>query len=273
MTDTQTAGRGGREPVRVPRIEDSTIAITGGTSGVGLATAQRFLAHGAPRLALLGRNAERGRAAVDTVGADHPDARVEFVQVDACDAAEAQRAADEVASRLGAIDVLVNSTTGSATPELLHEIPIDTIATMFTQQALAPLHMTRAALPQMRSRRGGVVINIASDAAKVATPGESVLGAAMAAIVMFSRTAAMEAKRDGIRVNVLTPSLILGTPTGEHVMEGGFSAKLFGKAITLAHLGVARPDDLAGLIVFLAGPDAALITGQAISVNGGISAA
>src|ERR1039458_8956202 len=92
---------------------------------------------------------------------------------------------------------------------------------------------------------GGSIVNIASDAAKVATPGESVLGGAMAAIVMFSRVTAIEAKRNGIRVNVITPSLIAGTPTAGHVLRDGFSKNLFEKAASLAHLGVAEPDDLA----------------------------
>jgi 2-hydroxycyclohexanecarboxyl-CoA dehydrogenase len=90
---------------------------------------------------------------------------------------------------------------------------------------------------------------------------------------MFSRVSAIEAKRNGIRVNVITPSLIAGTPTAEAVLRDGFSRNLFEKAASLAHLGVAEPDDLAALVVFLGGPGAARLTGQAISVNGGISAA
>jgi NAD(P)-dependent dehydrogenase (short-subunit alcohol dehydrogenase family) len=95
----------------------------------------------------------------------------------------------------------------------------------------------------------------------------------MAAIVMFSRTAAMEGKRNGVRVNAVTPSLVLGTDTAERVLADGFSRRLFEKAASIAHLGVAEPDDLAELIVFLGGPGSAKLTGQAISVNGGISAA
>jgi NAD(P)-dependent dehydrogenase (short-subunit alcohol dehydrogenase family) len=125
----------------------------------------------------------------------------------------------------------------------------------------------------MRQRGTGVIVNIASDAAKSATPGETIIGAAMAAIVMFSKALAIEAKRDGIRVNVLTPSLIAGTPLTEMIMKEGFSAKLFQKAASLAHLGVPEADDIAAMITFLAGPQAARITGQAISINGGISAA
>jgi NAD(P)-dependent dehydrogenase (short-subunit alcohol dehydrogenase family) len=95
----------------------------------------------------------------------------------------------------------------------------------------------------------------------------------MAAIVMFSRVTAIEAKRNGIRVNAVTPSLIAGTPTAERVLEDGFSRGLFEKAAKMALLGVAEPEDLASLVVFLGGPGAARLTGQAISVNGGISAA
>ena len=65
-----------------------------------------------------------------------------------------------------------------------------------------------------------MIVNVASDAAKSATPGETSSARGMAAIVMFSRALAMEAKRDGIRVNALTPSLIAGTTTGERAMEG-----------------------------------------------------
>jgi 2-hydroxycyclohexanecarboxyl-CoA dehydrogenase len=130
--------------------------------------------------------------------------------------------------------------------------------------ALPPMHLTRAALPLMQAQGGGSIVNIASDAAKVPTPGEAVLGAAMAAIVMFTRVTAVEAKRNGIRVNAITPSLIAGTPTANNMLRYGFSRKLFEKVAAQAHLGVAEPDDMASLIVFLGGPGAARLTGQAI---------
>jgi 2-hydroxycyclohexanecarboxyl-CoA dehydrogenase len=257
----------------VRELNESGVAITGGTSGVGLACARQFLAAGVSRVALLGRNEERGTSARDAVRAERPDAQIEFVAVDANDPAQATRAVEQAQSLIGSLDVLVNSTTPTALPTLLHKIPIEEMGSILTQQALAPLHMTRAVLPVMREQGGGAIINVASDAGKLATPGETVIGAAMAAIIMFSRAAAMEGKRDGIRINALTPSLIMGTPTGERALQGEFSGKIFTKAISLAHLGVTEPDDLAGLIVFLASPAAARLTGQAISVNGGISAA
>jgi 2-hydroxycyclohexanecarboxyl-CoA dehydrogenase len=252
---------------------ESAVLIAGGTSGVGLASALRFAEAGVRRLALLARDRDRGEAARQAVARHCPDAQVVFVAADAGDAGQVQAAVAAASEALGAIDVLVSSVTGTYRPELLHRIPAADIAGILLTQALPPMLLTRAVLPVMTARGVGSIINIASDAAKVATPGESVLGGAMAAIVMFSRVAAIEAKRNGIRVNVITPSLIAGTPTADNVLRDGFSKNLFEKAASLAHLGLAEPDDLASLVVFLGGPGSARLTGQAISVNGGISAA
>jgi 2-hydroxycyclohexanecarboxyl-CoA dehydrogenase len=131
-------------------------------------------------------------------------------------------------------------------------------------------------MPRFRRCGGterGSIISVASDAAKVATPGETLVGAAMAAIVMYSKAAALEAKREGVRINVLTPSLISDTPGAALISSDPFSAKLFEKAAAMAHLGVASPADLAAMALFLASPAGARITGQAISINGGISVA
>ncbi|GAA3522436.1 3-oxoacyl-[acyl-carrier-protein] reductase [Amycolatopsis ultiminotia] len=259
----------------MPLVRDypeSAVLVAGGTSGVGLASAFRFLAAGVSRVALLARNAERGNAAREALLDRSPEAEVVFVQTDARDVGQVNAAVDEARSALGTIDVLVNSVTATYRPELLHRTPQSDLAEILNQQALPPMHLTRAVLPIMQEQGGGSIVNIASDAAKVPTPGEAVLGAAMAAIVMFSRVTAIEAKRNGVRVNAVTPSLIAGTPTAENVLRDGFSKALFEKAAAQAHLGVAEPDDLASLIVFLGGPGAAKLTGQAISVNGGISA-
>jgi NAD(P)-dependent dehydrogenase (short-subunit alcohol dehydrogenase family) len=249
------------------------VLIAGGTSGVGLATAQRFADDGDARIALIGRDGERGEKACAAVRAAHPGCAVHFVAGDANDAGQAVAAATAARDLLDGVDVLVNSTTASYVPRLLRDTPIEEIASMLTDQALAPLHLCRAVLPWMAERRSGAIVNVASDAAKVPTPGETVIGAAMAAIVTFTRTLAVEAKRDGVRVNAVTPSLIEGTATGDRAMAGGFSRKLFEKAKAQAHLGLTEVGDLAELIAFLAGPGAARITGQVVSVNGGISVA
>lgn len=261
-------------PIRNPLpLEKSAVLITGGTSGVGLATAIQFAEAGVSRIAVNGRDVGRGEAARQAILARAPKANVVFVAGD-CNTVEGAKAVCEAArAALGSVDVLVNSTVGPYGPTLFHKIPLEEIGDIVFKQMMAPLLTSSVVLPWMRENANGVIINIASDAGKATTPGETVIGAAMAGIIMFSRTLAIEAKREGIRVNCITPSIIGGTPTYGRMMDDDFSSKLFGKAIKMAQLGLVVPDDLAAMIVFLASPQAAKITGQAISINGGISAA
>lgn len=252
---------------------DARVLIVGGTSGVGLASALQLAAVGVRSFVIVGRNHERGNAARQKVLAAAPGGTVIFVSADAGQLADAQRIVAECMHALGGIDVVVNSTTTAYLPDLFFRTDPTTMADLFADLVGAPINICRSVIDGMRAQRRGVIINLASDAAKVPTPGETIVGAAMAAIVMFSRTLALEAKRDGIRVHALTPSLIAGTRTAENVTREGFSAKLFASAAAQAHLGVAEPDDIAATIVFLVGPGAARMTGQVISVNGGISVA
>jgi NAD(P)-dependent dehydrogenase (short-subunit alcohol dehydrogenase family) len=248
------------------------VVILGGTAGVGLETAAHFARAGA-RLALMGRNAERGEAACAMTRARVSGAVVHFVRVDAADPTDATRAEREAREILGGVDVLICATGPSHPPQLLKDIPIADIQARLNEIVLPPLHMMHACLPAMRAQKLGAIINVASDAAKVATPGQTLIGAAMASIVMFSKAAALEEKRHGVRVNLLTPSLIAGTPGAALIFADAFSAKLFAKASSMAHLGVAEAEDLAAMALFLASPAARRVTGQAISVNGGISVA
>jgi 2-hydroxycyclohexanecarboxyl-CoA dehydrogenase len=202
-----------------------------------------------------------------------PKVKVYFVAGDCSSAQGATAVCEAARAHMGGVDVLVNSTVGPYGPVLLHRIPVEEIQKIVLAQMMAPLLTSRIVLPWMSERGGGAIVNIASDAGKLTTPGESVIGAAMAGIIMFSRTMAIEAKRSGIRVNTVTPSIIEGTATYGKVMADEFSGKLFGKAIKMAQLGVVNAADMAALIVFLSSPQAAKISGQAISCNGGISAA
>ncbi|MFW2829418.1 SDR family NAD(P)-dependent oxidoreductase [Sphingomonas sp. ID0503] len=255
------------------QLSQSAVLIAGGTSGVGLACAREFAKAGSREIAIVGRNPERGEAALRSLKSSYEEVDFRLILADANVVSEARRVVEDTTEAFGRVDVLVNSTAASYVPKLLFRMDLEEIPEILVQQALAPLLLSSAVLGGMREQKRGVIINIASDAAKVPTPGETVLGAAMAAIVTFTRTLAMEGKRDGIRANAVTPSLIGGTNVFDRVMNDPFSAKLFGNAAKLAELGVVQPDDLAGLIVYLASPGAAKLTGQAISMNGGISAA
>jgi len=254
-------------------LAQTSALITGGTAGVGLATAIQLAEAGVPRIAINGRDAARGEKARSAILAKAPKADVIFVAGDCNEADQAKRVCETTRSRFGSIDLLLNSTVGPFGPKLFHNTPLEDVQQIVVKQMMAPLLTCRLVWDGMRERGTGCIVNIASDAAKVATPGEAVIGAAMAGIVMFTRTLALEGKRDGIRVNVLTPSIIEGTLTYGKVMSDEFSGKLFGKAVKMAQLGVVQPDDLAAMVVYLASPHGARLTGQAISINGGISAA
>ncbi|MBK0400191.1 SDR family oxidoreductase [Limibaculum sp. M0105] len=249
-------------------IAGQSVLIIGGSSGIGLAAARTFDAAGA-RVTIVGRSAERGAAARAELGAG-----ATFRACDAAEPASLERMVADTLAAHGRIDTLMVSPGTTRLPELLFRQSLEDIRTSLIKDLAPVLLSCRAVLPAMMAQGAGCIINVASDAGKIATPGESVIGANMAAVIQFTRGLAIEGKRNGIRANVITPSLVEGTPLTERLMaEGTFPAKLFAKARQLAHLGPTTPEDLASLALFLAGPGAARITGQAISVNGGISAA
>jgi NAD(P)-dependent dehydrogenase (short-subunit alcohol dehydrogenase family) len=247
--------------------------VAGGTAGIGLASALAFAEAGVRRIAILGRDKERGQSALTRLAEHAPGVAAVFFPCDAGVVDSVSDAVDEAHSALGSIDVLVSSVGSKYKPELLHRVAIGEMEDILTSQALPPMLLTRAVMPYMEAQRGGAIVNVASDAAKSATPGEVILGAAMAAIIMFTRASAIELKRHGIRVNAVTPSLVMETNGTDWILSGGFSKKLFEKAAEQADLGVPVAADLGRLIAFLGGPGAAKLTGQAISLNGGISAA
>jgi 2-hydroxycyclohexanecarboxyl-CoA dehydrogenase len=180
--------------------------ITGGTSGIGLETGALLAENGIRSIIINGRNAERGESARKEISLRAPEATVTFVQADVSTMPGVERLFRSVSGIVnGHLAVLVNSTGGDFAP---------------------------AALPRMS--KGSVIVNVGSDAAKVPTPGETAIGAAMSGMAMFSRSLAMEAKRDGIRVNMVTPSVVDGVRLRTRMAAGGFGAKLFEKAAATA---------------------------------------
>lgn len=246
--------------------------VAGGTSGVGLAAAHRFADTGWGRVVILGRDESRGKSAEEQLVAATPEADIAFIPVDLLDPRSTAEVFDRIRSEHGRIDALVTATHGGSTPTLLGDIALEQIKNLLSNQVVSVFHACRAVLPVMQEQGSGSIITISSDAAKVPTPGETIVGAAMSAIMMFSKTLAIEAKRHGIRVNSILPSVVTGTESFERVLQDPFAQKVFGKIDRMAALGLPDPDDLASLIIFLASEESARITGQAISINGGISA-
>jgi NAD(P)-dependent dehydrogenase (short-subunit alcohol dehydrogenase family) len=252
-------------------VSPTNAVVTGGTSGIGLETAKLLAEQGVRAIVINGRDQKRGEDARREILAHTPEASVTFIAADVARAAGARELFGEVGRLFdGPLEVLVNCAGGDFSPEIFHRTPVEDLDGIVQHWLSSRLHCCHAALPLMTS--GGVIVNVGSDAAKVPTPGEAVIGAAMAGVAMFSRTLAMEVKRQGIRVNAVTPSVVDGPRLRARLAAGGFGGRLFEKAAAAAHLGMVTGRDVAELIVFLTSPRAARITGQVVSVNGGISA-
>ena len=178
---------------------------------------------------------------------------------------------DRIHSEIGRIDVLVHCGGAQVKPDFFTRIDPATYQEKIDGHFTSFVTCCRRTISMMGA--GGSIVAVASDAGKVATPAESMIGAMKAAVIMFARTLALEVSRQGIRVNVATPSIVANTKSYDRVMSSENSRRIFEKASAKARLGVSGPEGVAPLIVFLSSPCASKITGQAISVNGGISAA
>jgi NAD(P)-dependent dehydrogenase (short-subunit alcohol dehydrogenase family) len=256
----------------VREFKDSTVLVSGSSSGIGFEIAAQFAEAGAARVMINGRNPDRGAAAVDAIRARARLCEIDFISADPTRHDQAKRLVAETVARFGGLDILVNSISGSLSPRPFAQVPEEAIDPLVSAHLNSVFYMCLAAMPHLIARDGGVIINMSSDAAKIATPGEAIMGACKAGVAMFSRTLALEGSRHGIRVHSLTPSVVKDTSAYGRIMASEFSRKLFEKAEKRARLGVVTPRDIAPMAVFLASPAAAKITGQTISINGGISA-
>jgi NAD(P)-dependent dehydrogenase (short-subunit alcohol dehydrogenase family) len=248
--------------------------VTGSTAGIGARTAQQLAAAGASTVILNGRSEESGLAMKAELEGLVPHGRFDFVSADYNQPDQVERLFEYAQRVHSGVDIFIHTcmTEGSGPKPFMETSRRDWQAAV-SGIFLSLLECCRLAVPQMLAKGGGAIVSFASDAAKVATPGEAVLGGALAANVMFVRALGLELGRQNIRVNAVTPSITRGTKTYDRVMAGGFSKKLFEKAESRARLGVASAENVAPMAVFLASPLASHITGQVVSVNGGISAA
>ena len=245
-------------------LKDKLVVVTGAASGIGRATAQAFAEDGA-RVIVADVDAERGEAAAAELRAQGGDAT--FVAVDMTDAASIDAFAAQVQSRFGKVDVLVNGAGWGRTAPFWDGTP------EFWQQLMAlnlmgPLHLTKALLPPMIQRGGGRIVNIASDAGRVGSLGETVYAAAKGGLIAFTKSLARETARYGIGVNCVCPGPT-DTPLMAAVPDKVKEALI--KAIPLRRLG--KPEEVADAVLFFAGDGASYCTGQVLSVSGGLTMA
>lgn len=253
---------------------DQVVLLTAATSGIGLAAAKLFAQGGARAVFINGRNEASGERAASAVR-HHASGRcdVRFFAGDLTDAGAAHAVCKSALDVHGRIDTFVHACGGDISPQPFTELDPAHFRPLVDGHFTSLLHCAHLVAPAMAARQAGAIVVVASDAGKIATPGESVIGAMKAATIMFVRTLALEMSRHQVRVNCVTPSLVGDTQAHDRVMRSEFSRKIFEKASRRARLGLPSPEDVARMVAFLASADASHTTGQAVSVNGGISAA
>src|SRR5262249_25841820 len=151
-----------------------------------------------------------------------PGTDFRFIAADYADQTQVDALFAEIGMAFGGLDILVHTATGGGPPDLFMNLdPAGWQATL-EGKLVSLMRSCRAAMPMMMARGGGAIVSVASDAAKLATPGESVIGAAFAGNAMFVKTLAVELSRHQIRANVVTPSITRNTKTYDAVMAGEF---------------------------------------------------
>ncbi|EJW11388.1 3-oxoacyl-[acyl-carrier protein] reductase [Rhodovulum sp. PH10] len=238
-----------------------TVVVTGAASGIGLATAEAFAAQGA-RVVIADIAVEKAQAEAERIGAGAVAIALDVTK-DELIAAFAKTLADGV----GDVDVLANvAGWGKIQPFLENDAAFwDTVVGV---NFMGPVKLTRALLPGMIGRGGGRIVNVSSDAGRVGSLGETVYSGAKAGIIGFSKGLAREVARHAITVNCVCPGPT-DTPLLAKVPEKHQEA--FVRATPMRRL--AKPSEIAHAILFFASEEAGFVTGQVLSVSGGLAMA
>jgi 2-hydroxycyclohexanecarboxyl-CoA dehydrogenase len=227
-------------------LKGKTAIVTGGAAGIGRAIAERFTAEGTK---------------VVVFDLNGPE------KVDITDYEAVKRAVEKA----GPVDILVNNAGWDMFKPFLKSDPA------FWQKIISinlvgPMNLMHCVLPGMVARGGGKVINIASDAGRVGSSGEGPYSACKGGIIALTKTLARELASKGVRLNTVCPGLTETNMLMEFMKGAGNPDKLaeaYRRAIPIGRLG--KPEDIPGAVLFLSSDDADFITGQTISVSGGLT--
>ncbi|MEC9329188.1 MAG: SDR family oxidoreductase [Pseudomonadota bacterium] len=248
------------------RLGGKVAVVTGGGGGIGGATCRRFSKEGA-KVAVLDVDLDAAQAVAASL--DNADS-IAF-HVDITDLENVEYSIEEIEKQLGPVDILINNAGWDVFRPFLMTDPAFW-RKVIDINLVGALNMHHAVLPGMVERRYGRVVSVSSDAGRVGSSGESVYAACKAGLIGFARTLAREHARQGITFNVVCPGptdTALFASYSEGAGDPDKLRKAMQRAVPMGRIGT--PDDLPGAIAFLASDDAAYITGQVISVSGGLT--
>lgn len=249
-------------------LQDKTVIVTGGAGGIGGATCRRFAEAGA-KVAVFDMNLDAATKVADEIKAAGGQAAA--FKCDITSRAEVDAAVSGTIETLGPVDVLVNNAGWDVFKPFLKTNP-EEWEKLIAINLTGALNMLHSVLPGMVERNTGRVVTVASDAARGGSSGEAVYSACKGGLVSLSKTLAREHSRHNITFNVVCPGptdTALLADVAEGARDPAKLIEAFRSAIPLGRLG--QPDDLAGAIVFFGSDAASFITGQVISVSGGLT--
>ncbi|MCC7207957.1 MAG: SDR family oxidoreductase [Anaerolineae bacterium] len=246
------------------RFKDKVAVITGGSRGIGYAIAEAFVREGA--YVVIGSvNAERGKAACRALR--ECGGVVEFVQADVSVRDDAERLIATTIERFGRLDTLINNAGRHEKAPFCDESEA-LWDRMYRANVLGTALPSQAAVRYMREHGGGAIVHVSSKAGVVGEPGHAAYSAAKGAVISMTRAMAVELAPYKIRVNVVCPGPVVSDMFLEAVPLKENQDKL-AAAAPLGRVGV--PEDIAGAVLYFASAESDLCTGQALSLDGGLS--
>ena len=247
-------------------LNEMNVIVTGGAAGIGAAISRRLAEEGA-RVGIFDLDADGAERLADEIRAEGGSAdayAVDIADWDAVQAGVAKRADDA-----GFIGGLVNNAGWDRAVSFL-ESDHDLWRKVIDINLYGPLNMTKAVLSRMNEEGRGKIVSMASDAGRVGSSGEAVYSACKGGIIAFNKTVAREMARTGIVINTICPG-----PTDTNLLDSvdpsGRLKEALAKAIPMRR--IAQPEDYPGAVAFLLSDDAGFITGQTLSVSGGLTMA
>ncbi len=251
-------------------LEDQAVLVTGGGSGIGLATALVFLREQA-RVAIADVSKERGRGAVARAKELGHD--LWFLEGDVAREADARRLVRDAVARLGRIDVLFNN-AGILIEKTVHKLTEAEWDRVLDVNLKGVFLLSKHVIPVMIRQGGGVIINMGSANSFVADYGDPAYCASKGGVALLTKTMALEYATHGIRVNAVCPGWVFTRMFRQEARNRQLSVEAYRReANPQVPLGrVARPEEIAEVVVFLASDRASYMTGSLVIVDGGFTA-
>ncbi len=244
------------------KFQGKAVLVTGAASGIGLATAARFAEAGA-QVILTDINAAAGEKSAADLRATAADAR--FFELNVMDLASANATAERVRAEVGRLDVLVNAAGWDIIQPFMDNTP-DYWAKIVGLNLMGPIQVTRAMLPLLIESGSGRIVNVSSDAGRVGSFGETVYAGAKGGVIAFTKSLARELTRKQVRVNCVCPG---PTDTPLFATQSEKMQQALINAIPMKRLG--QPSEVADAVLFFASDRSSFITGQVLSVSGGLT--